>query len=237
MTNLNDIFNGVLAKMGKDAFGGVLTPSLFNTFIDYVNIEMLNDRLNVLELNQNVQEDLRPFNVVVGDGTSTPLSVSPNQGYVTVEPPQDFIRFVTGRVATYYNKGCSTSVFRPRYVEMLSNSDFRARLASSLLAPNVRRPVATIENDRILIAPAEVTALSMTYIRRPATPFFDYDVVDGVIVYLPPNTQHSNGDPSLSVELEWLVDTWPEFIERTYQQAAINIKSGEDLQMVKPFTP
>jgi hypothetical protein len=237
MINLNDIFQGVLTKLGKDAFGGVLTPLLFNRFIDYVNLDMLNDRLQVLETNQNVQEDLRPFNVVIGDGFTQPLPTASNQGYVTVNVPDDFVRYVTGRVSTYNNQDCTTSSFRPRYIEMLSNSDFRSRLASSLLAPSIKRPVATIEADLMLVAPSSITQISMTYIRRPKTPFFDFDVVNGEPVYLPPNTFHSNGDPSLSVELEWLVDTWPEFIERTYQQASINIKSVEDLQMIKPFVP
>jgi hypothetical protein len=235
MTNLNDIYQGVLTKLGKDAYGGVLSPPLFNRLIDYVNIDMLNDRLLILEKNQNVQEDLRPFNVVVGDGTSEPLITKPNQGYVTGAIPDNFVRFVTARVATYVNKGCEQSSFRPRYVEMLSNSDFRSRLSSALRFPSIRRPIATIEDDDFLFAPDSIKKVSYTYIRRPKTPFFDFDVINGQPVYLPPNEFHANGNPSLSVELEWFVDVWPEFIERTYQQAAINIKSGEDLKMIKPM--
>lgn len=51
--------------------------------------------------------------------------------------------------------------------------------------------------------------ITFTYIREPIQPVFDYDIVNGIPVYLPPGTVHTNnsvqnvGTPSLSVEFEY----------------------------------
>lgn len=245
MTNLGDIYIQTLNKMGKDAFGGVLTPDKFNEAIDYVNIDKLNDTLAALELNQNVQEDLRPFSVTMGDVDSPPLQLTPAQGHTYGVLPELYVRWSSGRNMQYVNANCTTSTARSRVVEMLQNSEFWYRLSTSRYFPTERRPIATIQDSRLLVAPESVSEINVTYIRYPKTPFFDYNLnAAGDPVYLPPNGLHDDsrpdipeGTPSSSVEFEWFVDTWIDIINRLYIYMGINIKSPEDIQTAKPFEP
>lgn len=245
MTNLGDIYNQLLDKLGKDAFGGVVSPDKFNQAIDYVNLSKLNDTLQFLELNQNVQEDLRPFSVTRGDSDSPPLPVVPAQehGYATL--PDNFVRYSSTRNMMYANTSCGDSSAASKPIDMLQNSEFWWRLGTSRYYPKISRPIATIQDDRLLIAPKEITEVNLTYFRYPATPVFDYNLnAAGDPVYLPPNGVHDDsrpdipqGTPSSSVEYEWFVDTWIDIINRLYEYFAINIKSPQDLQTVKLDTP
>jgi hypothetical protein len=232
--------------MGKDAFGGVLSPAKFNETIDYVNIDKLNDALALLEVNQNSQEDLRPFSVTMGDSDSAPLPMSEAQEHLYANLPDNFVRWSSGRNMVYTNVTCTTSKASSRVVEMIQNSDFWYRLSTRRYYPRVVRPIATIQDDRLLVAPKYgISEINMTYYRYPATPFFDYNLdAAGDPVYLPPNGVHDSsrpdipaGTPSSSVEFEWYVDTWIDIINRIYQYMAINIKSDKDLQTVKLDQP
>jgi hypothetical protein len=245
MTNLGDIYNQLFIRLGKDAFGGAVPIYKFNNAIDYVNLDKLNDTLKFLGENQNVQEDLRPFSVTIGDGDSPPLPVTPSQTYGEATLPDDFVRYNTSRNIVYVNGACTDSGIKVGYVNMLDNTDFHYRLSTSLKQPTIKRPIATIEIDKLLVAPKSITAVTLTYYRYPKTPFFDYNLSDaGLPVYLPPNEVHDGsrpdiaaGTPSSSVEFEWFVDTWVDIIERLYRYFAVNIKSVQDLQMSKPFEP
>lgn len=245
MTNLGDIYNQLLNKLGKDAFGGIVSPEKFNEAIDYVNLSKLNDTLKFLELNQNVQEDLRPFSVTIGDSDSPPLAVTPAQEHGYAALPSNFVRFSSTRNMVYTNTSCDSSNAKSKVVEMLQNSDFWWRVGTSRYYPTLNRAIATIQDDRLLIAPKEITAINMTYYRYPITPVFDYNLdAAGDPIYLPPGELHDDsrpdipeGTPSSSVEYEWLVDTWIDIINRLYEMFAINIKSPQDLQTVKLDTP
>lgn len=245
MTNLGDIYNQTLNKLGKDAFGGVLSPEKFNEAIDYVNLSKLNDTLAALELNQNVQEDLRPFSVTIGDTDSAPLQLTAAQEHRIGVLPDLYVRWSSGRNMTYTNTSCTTSTAKSRVVEMLQNSDFWWRLSTMRYYPTIKRPIATIQDNRLFVAPTDVTEINVTYFRYPTTPFFDYNLdAAGDPVYLPPNGVHDSsrpdipaGTPSASVEFEWYVDTWIDIINRVYEYMSINIKSNQDLQTVKFDAP
>ena len=245
MTNLGDIYNQLLNKLGKDAFGGIVSPEKFNEGISYVNLSKLNDTLRFLEVNQNTQEDLRPFSVTIGDSDSPPLPVTPAQGHGYAALPSDFVRFSTTRNMVYVNTSCEVSESTSRVIEMLQNTKFWERVGSMRYKPTLRRAIATIQDDRLLVAPKEITDINFTYFRYPTNPFFDYNLdAAGDPVYLPPNGVHDDsrpdipsGTPSSSVEFEWFVDTWIDIINRLYEYFAINIKSTQDLQTVKLDTP
>jgi hypothetical protein len=245
MTNLGDIYNQTLNKLGKDAFGGVLSPDKFNEAIDYVNLDKFNDSIRLLEINQNMQEDLRPFSVTIGDNDSAPLVLTDAQEHMYGALPTEFVRWSSGRNMVYANVTCTTSRARSKVVEMLQNSDFWARLGTRRYYPSEKRPIATIQDDRLLVAPKGLSSINMTYLRFPITPVFDYNLnAAGDPVYLPPNGVHDDsrpdiaeGTPSSSVEFEWHADTWIDIINRLYAYMAINIKSNEDLQTVKIDEP
>jgi hypothetical protein len=45
--NLNEILDQVYSKIGKDAYGNLITPDIYNQALDYVNMAKMNDFLEV----------------------------------------------------------------------------------------------------------------------------------------------------------------------------------------------
>jgi len=240
---LDVIYEQLYLKLGKDAYGNVVTPDSFNKALSYSNIEKLNDFLSVLEQDEEMIDNLRPFVVTLGDSNSSPIYLD-EYGYAVL--PSDYVRYVQSSRMDYTNNVTgSTEVYR--HIEMLSNKEFSYRLSTSLYSPTLSRPIATIQNEKLLVRPKGINDISFTYIRMPLTPNYDYDFSDTTFlpVYLPPGTDHGSipgttvrpgftaGDPSESVELEWTEDVHPDFINVMYKFFAINLKDLTSLQTIE----
>jgi hypothetical protein len=84
----------------------------------------------------------------------------------------------------------------------------RNSIISPVDNPEENDPILVTRNDKYFIYPY-MPRITFTYIREPIQPIFDYDIINGVPVYLPPGSVHVNntvaasGDPSLSVEFEY----------------------------------
>lgn len=241
--NLNDILNQVYNKIGKDAYGNLITPDIYNEAIDYVNIAKVNDFLEVYEEDQEITDNLRPFIVTLGDNGITPLPLD-SYGYGIL--PSDYLRY--GRASRYdYENTPTGSNLIYRHIEMVSNKDFSYRLSTSLFSPSLARPVATIQNQKILVRPQGIQTINLTYVRFPNTPVFDYDIItdSGMPYYLPPGTTHENtatltcnpnflpGDPSISVEFEYYDDVINDIINELTKYFMINLKDLNSLGVLE----
>jgi hypothetical protein len=240
---LDVIYEQVYLKLGKDAYGNVVTPDSFNQSLSYANIEKLNDFLVVLEQDEEMIDNLRPFVITLGDNGSSPIYLD-EYGYAVL--PSDYVRYVQSSRMDYTNSTTgSTEVYR--HIEMLTNKDFSYRLSTSLYSPTLSRPIATIQNEKLLVRPRGINDISFTYIRMPLVPNYDYDFSDITFlpVYLPPGTDHGSlpdttvrpgftaGDPSESVELEWPEDVHDDIINIIYKFFAINLKDMNSLQTIE----
>jgi hypothetical protein len=84
----------------------------------------------------------------------------------------------------------------------------RNSITSPVDNPQENDPILVTRNDRYFIYPY-MPRITFTYIREPIQPVFDYEIVNGIPVYLPPGTVHTNattapiGTPSASVEFEY----------------------------------
>jgi len=176
---LDVIYEQVYLKLGKDAYGNVVTPDSFNQSLSYANIEKLNDFLIVLEQDEEMIDNLRPFVVTLGDNASSPIYLD-EYGYAVL--PSDYVRYVQSSRMDYTNNTTgSTEVYR--HIEMLTNKDFSYRLSTSLYSPTLSRPIATVQNEKLLVRPKGINDISFTYVRMPLTPNYDYDFSD--ITFLP----------------------------------------------------
>jgi hypothetical protein len=175
----------------------------------------MNNCIDLFEKNQEITSDLQPFIKTLGSPqfpalTFTPvLAGNPSKGgYATI--PADFWYEARSNYNKIVNNACDAdSEYRP--VEFVPQHIFDSIMSTSLLNPTVNSeafPVMVISNDLFYVYPF-LRRISFTYIRQPEQPIFDYDIVSGVPVYLPPGEVHANssvlpaGTPSQSVEFEW----------------------------------
>jgi hypothetical protein len=211
--NLGTIYEAVLAQLGKDTYGGFIDPPTFNLAINKVNLDLTEQYIQVTDQNQNITDDTRQFVKTLGDNLFAPLTIT-SYGYGTI--PSDYVRLIDAAYEQFYNDECGAQVkYRP--IEILSKSHFEQRLRAGLYEPSLTKPIATIQNERILVRPQGIPTIKFTYFRTPATPFYDFDIVTATDqpIYLPPDTLHGSlpnttvnpdftaGDASESVEFEW----------------------------------
>jgi hypothetical protein len=233
MENLGNIYNQVLIQLGKDQFGGYVTPDNFNELCSKVNITKLNQLIDVFEQTREVSRDLENFIKTLGDPTNTPMTFD-SYGYANI--PDDYFYFARGEYNELLNK-CDTNISKLRMVEYLDQATFNARVTSDLKAPTKRQPILTVQNDKFIIRPI-IPSIRFTYVKNPETPFFDYDIINDEIVYLPPNEVHVNssvlpaGTPSLSVEFEFNVAVYPDLVNLFVREYAIKIQSQFGVQTV-----
>lgn len=236
-----EIIDTVMFKLGKDTYGGIVTPDNINAFGPDVNNDLTDLYLKVLDRDQLVNDITAPFLAYKGDNTTEPLYPD-DWGYVDF--PTDYIQFISASVTMFTNDSCTVASEVPRIVEWLTEKDFDARLSSfgSSYRPTRTKPIGTVRENKILIRPKGIVRMNLAYFRQPAVPFFDYDIdtTSEQWYYLAPGEVHDGsnpnfapGDPSLSVEFEWKnID--PEIIKAFCDRFSVMIKDYDLLQAIPP---
>ena len=246
--NLGEIYNQVYLLLGKDSYGGLLSPPDFNLAIQKVNDDLTNAYITVIEDNQTITDEVLPFVKTLGDNEFAPLPIT-SFGYGTL--PEDYVRYLSARHYQYYNNNCGTPTAKIRPIEMLSQGHFDMRLQAGMYFPTKSRPIATMQNDKLYVQPTGISEVVFTYFRQPLTPYFDYDIVtaSGQPIFLPPDTVHGSlpnttvnanftaGDPSLSVEFEWPDNLDTDIVNRIKYYIAINIKDYPLTQVATESKP
>jgi hypothetical protein len=247
--NLGDIYNQVQALLGKDTYGGLVSPETFNLAIEKVNDDFTYVYIQAVEDNQVISDDVLPFIVTLGDSGSLPLSID-SFGYGTL--PDDYVRYLSSLHVQYYNSNCTTATQKIRPIEMLNQAHFNMRLRTGMYFPTLSRPVATLQNDKVLVRPQGITEIVFTYFRQPAQPVFDFDIItaSGQPIYLPPGELHGSiagttvnpdftaGDPSISVEFEWPEQLDTKIVDTLVAYFRVNIKDQyPPVDYPKPIPP
>ena len=235
--NLGVIYDTVLAELGKDTYGGLISVDVFNLAVDKVNLDLTEQYIQVVGQNQNITDDVRQFVETLGDSESMPLELD-SYGYSVL--PDDYVRFISAKYTQFYNNNC-TSAAKERPIEMLEYAHFQQRLRAGMYAPSLKRPIATIQNEKLFVRPLGIPNVEFTYFRTPSTPFYDFDIVTATNqpVYLPPDTVHGSiagttvqsgfvaGDPSLSVEFEWDTPLETTIVNALTSWFRMNIKDNQ----------
>lgn len=238
--NLGELFTATLQGLGKDQYGGYVTPANFpETINTVVQPDIMNACQVKFEESRILSNDIRPFIKTLGDPANAPLPLvkwSPNASFSYGQFPSDFWYFSDGFSADFVNSCHALTTVEYRSVEWVDRARFNYLVAQKLQFPTTKFPIASIQNNQIVVCPA-LTKMTFTYLRKPLDVYFDYDIVSGTIVYLPPGTVHANpsvqptGSPSLSVELEWPDSMHNEFLYRLIQWYGRNIQSQVDMSI------
>lgn len=232
MLNLGDIYTRVLEILNKDQYGAYVTPYNFNNTISWVNIIKMNELLKVFEEKREISRDLQPFIITLGSPDYPAITLD-SYGYG--EYPEDYYYFARSSYMQYLNN-CGGFSSNARMVQFIDQQDFNYRISTELLAPTMDNPIAVDENDKFLVRPLGIQSVAFTYVKNPTNPNFDYDLIDGVVVYLPPNEVHVNssvlpvGTPSESVEFEYPLAVYNDLANLIIQDFSKKIRSEFTLQ-------
>ena len=239
--NLGELFTQTLFGMGKDQYGGYVTPANFPEAINYhVQPDVMNAFAKKFEESRVLSNDVRPFIKTLGDPANPPLPLvkwSPLSPFSYGQFPTDFWYFSDAYYSEFFNSCNELSTVQYRSVEWVDRARFNYLTSTKLLFPDVAEPIASTQNDQIVACPA-LTSLTFTYLRQPSLVIFDYEILTGnTVSYLPPGSVHTNattapvGTPSTSVELEWPQSMYDEFLRRLIQWYGQNIQDQMDMSM------
>jgi hypothetical protein len=170
----------------------------------------------LFEKNREITSDLQPFIKTLGSPQYPAMNFTPvfagdpkKGGYTDI--PDDIWYEASSSYLELLNVNCGLET-NYRSVEFVSQHQYDAKMRSSLISPvdnpEENDPILVTRNDKYFIYPY-IPRITFTYIRTPNIPYFDYDIISGVAVYLPPGSVHTNssvlpaGTESLSVEFEY----------------------------------
>jgi hypothetical protein len=246
-TNLGQIYSDLLFRAGKDLRGGYITPETFDKAIKTVNQRYLNRLVDVFEKDREVTSDLQTFIKTLGSPQYPALAFTPvlqgrpeRGGYATI--PADMWYQASSSYLEILNVDCGYET-NYRSVEFVSQHEFDAKMRNSITSPvdnpQENDPIIVTRNDKYFIYPF-ITRITFTYIRTPEVPYFDYDIINGIPVYLPPGSVHVNssvqpvGSPSLSVEFEYPESCVDHLIEMLKTYVGIGNQDQWDIQTQMP---
>jgi hypothetical protein len=232
MTNLGDIYNNLVFLLGKDKIGGYVTPTSFNDAIKYVNTTYLNLKVAEFELTKGVSNSLRNLIKTAGGSGHLPIMLD-QYGYGDI--PSDLRYEVRSSYNQFFNSSCAGEK-KYRSVEFVSQAEWDHRLDTEMYQPTKEEPIWCFENGKIRVAPV-LPSFQFTYIRYAATPYFDYDIIDEDVQFLPAGEVHANdlsgqpvGSESLTVEFEFPQEDYEAILKMLIQHFAVGNREEFNLQ-------
>jgi hypothetical protein len=251
--NLGQILDYANYKLNKDYAGNTLTPDNYNLILPVINVEYLKWKYGLpeqfrvgqpfapqqWEVAQKITDDLYMFKKMLGGNSGNPALQVDTYGVAAI--PSDYLHVSSIRYDEYTNTSCNDTTasysIKTRVVETIPDAELGGRLSNSNRYPSKKYPVCTQYPNYFQFYPNDLQYVIFTYIRMPSTPYYDYDIVNDAPVYLPPGSVHTNnsvepsGSPSLSVELEWPLDTHPDIAELLVNIAAGSLRDTAAYQI------
>lgn len=218
MYSVDDIKRFVETVANKQQKGRI-TPDQLNIVFKAVNIQLMNERLGLMEEYQPG----RPVPRQVYDQTiRSKMSMYPFQGKKQMYPNAD-----TGEVSfpediiypTSAFKKVSTGSGSTRIVTIDVVDEARAsyRRGSALVGPTRDVPILVIEAGKFVVYPEDLGVFTLTYMRRPATPVWGFTESAGRYVY----------SAGTSTQFEWSDLDFTAISMRVLKLMGINFREGE----------
>lgn len=209
MTN-NDVYKYLLSILRKSRKGNALSPSDFTQYLQQANLELFNQEYAKFEATQRVSDSLRPFKATA---TLTVTALTVTESAATLPTATDL------EYSEYFHI-IPTLLYGTVPVDFVTVAEYLDRKGDTLTAPSTTYPVAYIDNaTQIKFDGVTSGSVTMYYIRKPDTPYFDYYVdanyevqylTEGQSTYTlqtgevyRDGTTAGSGVDSISVELDW----------------------------------
>lgn len=199
MINLDDILQHAYNRLNKEQSGNTYGPDQYNQDLPFLFYHFLNKRYGQpinwrpgmpmpafgFEVTQLMTDDLSELKVVMGgNGPLDPgaLTVASN-GYATL--PSDYFHYAA--MNGFYTAGECDDTMLPT-IEVCTDQQFSNNLTHySRNKFAEKEPYCNFQSFGIQFMPKNIGMVRFAYLRRPATPFYDYytNVDTGQIFYLP----------------------------------------------------
>jgi hypothetical protein len=233
--NLGDIYQDLHKRLGKDVTGAYISPNDFMLALNTIQIELINRYAQNYESSTEVTADTYPFVKTYGDDEYPELVLNEHG---KTDFPKDFLYISRSNNNRYINVGCKSETGYAS-IDLLSQMDFDGRMNTPMLNP-IKNPrengaIAVIQNGKIRVVP-NVKRITLTGLRFPSNIVFDWEEINGQVVFLPVGSAHINGttatvgSASSTVELEWPRQVWPEIVNMLVRYFAVNERSEFNLQ-------
>jgi hypothetical protein len=245
----NDIYLDLQIRLGKDTRGGYVGPDRFNIGMKVILDRKINISVAVFEETKSVTSDLMALVKTLGTPQYPPLTFTPvlegnNDLGGYADFPADYWYECRANHTDYLNAAC-TSISEYVSVEFVSQHRFDLKMNTELYNPvknpTENRPIIVVQNNKFFIYPFK-KQIAYSYIISPEKPFWDYDIVDGIPVFLPAGQPHINGSVmaqgSLSrttnVQLpESCYDEYVEMLVKYFAKADENAWNVQTAEQVK----
>lgn len=181
--DVNELKIFIEAIANRDQTGNSLTPDEFNSYLARANEDKFRIETGIREVqtpiffqsNQTSTDAMRPFIV--------PASLPVTNGIFTI--PADYRHFLSMRYVAPSS--------RNRIITALNTNEFDAILDDPVTIPTEEHPYATQRSDIVEVAPASISLVRFTYLKKPPIPFWGFTIINDEAIY----------DPTTSIQLGW----------------------------------
>lgn len=221
--NIGEVFSWLNFVSNKQQSGSI-SPDEFNLACKVVSRELFNVKVGLPEeyqvgapyprqaydVTQKITDDLRNF--IVPD-----VAIAKVNGYFPL--PNDYAAYSS--ISYKYKKNADECGTAPEsiinYIEVVDDAELRVRLADNVIMPTLKYPIAAYNLNGLKVYPKEINSISLTYLKYPKVPVFDYTVVNDEYVY----------KPATSTQIDFPETLHSEFAMRIARYVGINLREGE----------
>lgn len=168
----------------------------------------------------------------------------------------NFVAGVGAIPSDYYRNGgiiyprvLPGGVIDKRYVDVVTDLEWNARLTQYLTRPTLLHPVIKFSGGNMYISPNTIDAVLMDYLAEPDEPAYDYYFdANGNHIYMPEGSTHTllagevyrDGTPSglmtsISVELPYIETDKLLVGSMILEKMGVNLKAGEIVEFSQMF--
>lgn len=166
------IFNLLNIIIRKEKEGDTISPFDFSELLQMCSLEKGNADYSYFEQNQIITDSLRTLK------DNVPIGLVGGVG--------DFISLTTDY---WHVTGITHS---GGIIELLTDLQYDEYEYSDLLQPTIDFAVAKILGDDINVLPISIPTVNFGYLKKPATPFYDYYInTNDEYIYMPVGSDHT----------------------------------------------
>lgn len=200
--NIDTVYQEVLTIANKNQIGNYLDSIEFNRFADIAQREWFNEGYLDFGSTQSAMDNFAPL--------MTPLPSMLSNGQLTT--PTDYMHLVSLSHRIYDNQSSSRLVD----IEIISDSEYRARSSSPKFTPSNEFPVCIVKDGYMQIYPNTISRIEGEYIKQPTTPVWGFTVVNSEKVY----------DSTTSVDFEIPIQHTEDIVQRIVRKFAFEIRDN-----------
>ena len=229
---IDEVYSAVSQLVNKDQVSGYLAPDEYNKYAELAQREFIETNYARAD-GRGYESTFKMTDDLSGVKSEQTLTVS---GGKTVNSagsstlPTDYLHFSHARTNFIFGgKGRSVPV------ELVRDDEWSERLASEVNTPSKRFPVVRLMRSYFEVYPQDVNAITFTYIKKPAKPWWNYTLSGSTPVFAEtggvatnPNSGVASGN---STDFE--VDDFPWLVWRICGYFGLEVREADVYQASK----